>query len=202
MNVPPWHLPTPKPARGPLHCSARTCLERLEERITPTTANITASPFPITVNNPNAHANLSLERTAQPLASPVSPANDGSSVSGGTAAQAPTLFQAWQSLFIDGASLETQRLFYKFVENIDEFPLGSTLADSIAKAAASGINFNAVMALSQSLAGFKDQLPDALFADIEFNLQFAGPFGLAVGVAGASAANQAVQIQPMSSPSS
>jgi hypothetical protein len=105
-------------------------------------------------------------------------------------------------LFLDGASLEVQRLFYKFVDNIDEFPLGSTLPDAIAKAAASGIDFNAVMALNRSLESVKPQFPDTLLADIEFNLQYAGPFGLAVGVAGASAANQAVQIQPMASPSS
>jgi hypothetical protein len=95
-----------------------------------------------------------------------------------------------------------QRLFYKFVDNIDEFPLGSTLPDAIAKAAASGIDFNGVMALNQSLARFKDQLPNTLFADIQFNLQYAGSFGLAVGVAGASAANQAVQIHSMPPPSS
>ncbi len=207
MNISAWRRPT------------QTRLERLEDRITPTAHNVTASLFPIAVttptlqgttrpvgvtppNGPSSNNLLDLgARKAQPLASPVSPTADNSS-GGGTTTPIPTMTQAWQSLFIDGAALETQRLFYQFVQDVDEFPLGSTLTDSIAKAAASGIDFNAVLALNQFISSFKDQLPDALFADIEFNLQYAGPFGLAVGVAGASAANQAAQIHSMPSSSS
>ena len=202
MNVPPWHHPTP-PRR-----LARPYLECLEDRITPSTHNLSSTGTPWSAGATLAYSHASANpldigaRKAQPLASPVSPTGGSSSGSGGATPPVPTMFQAWQSLFIDGASLETQRLLYQFVQNIDEFPLGSTLTDSIAKAAASGFDFNAILALNQLLARFTDQFPSSLISDVEFNLQYAGPLGLAVGMAGASAANQAVQIHPAPSPSS
>jgi hypothetical protein len=106
----------------------------------------------------------------------------------------PSLFQALLSLSIDGATLELVNLQFEFVDNIDEFPLGSTIPDAEAKAAAAGVNFDAVLSLAESLGRLTGRGLESALSDIHANLPFAGPFGLFPVLAGAQAALQAVQL--------
>jgi hypothetical protein len=79
------------------------------------------------------------------------------------------------------------------VSNIDEFGIvPSVQADAEAKAAAAGVNFDAALSLLQVLGRFRTL--DTVGADIQFNLLYAGPFGMAAVRAGVQAVSQAVQL--------
>ena len=120
-------------------------------------------------------------------------------------AQPPNQFLALVSLAVDGAYLETFNLITGFVTNnganagaLDIFGLvPSVTADAAARAAAAGVNFNALMSLNQFLGSLRisgDRNPlEQTTADIQFNAQFAGPFTLFALKAGADAALHAVQ---------
>jgi hypothetical protein len=117
----------------------------------------------------------------------------------------PNPFQALLSLSIDGAYLETFNLLTVFVTNfgrnagdLDRFGLvPSVTADASARAAAAGVNFDALMSLNQFLGSLRisgEANPlEVTVADIQFNAPSAGPFTLFALKAGADAALQAVQ---------
>ncbi|SRR5581483_2101295 len=122
--------------------------------------------------------------------------------------QPPSVFQASLSLAIDGAFLKTFNLINDYVSNfgaspgaIDEFGVvPSITTDASARAAAAGVNFNALMSLNGFLGSLRmsaEGTPiEVALADIQSNLPFAGPFGPFALIAGADAALQAVQQPP------
>jgi hypothetical protein len=112
----------------------------------------------------------------------------------------PSLPQAMLSLSVDGAVLQLTNLQFEFVDNIDEFGIvPSVTTDAEAKAAAAGINFDAVLSLTETLDTLTGRNFLTVGADIDFNLPHAGPFGLFALFAGSQSALQAVQSQPPSS---
>lgn len=131
--------------------------------------------------------------------------------SAGAVAQPPSQFQALLSLSIDGAYLETFNLITGFVTNnganagaLDIFGIvPSVTTDASARAAAAGINFNALMSLNRFLGSLRTSGEvnpiQGTMADIQSNLPFAGPFALPALKTGADAALQAVQ-QPVTTP--
>jgi hypothetical protein len=107
----------------------------------------------------------------------------------------PSLFQALLSLYVDGATLELVNLQFEFVDNIDELGIvPSVTTDAEKKAAAAGINFDAVLSLAENLGRLTGRSLTTAQADIPANLPFAGPFGLPAVAAGAQAVLQAVQL--------
>jgi hypothetical protein len=117
----------------------------------------------------------------------------------------PSPFQAVQSLVIDAAYLETFNLINAYVTNfgsnpgaLDEFGfVPSVTTDANARAAAAGINFNTLMSVNAFLGSFLTSegvdIPGGALSDIQFNLPYAGAFGLLAVKAGVDAALQAVQ---------
>ncbi len=125
--------------------------------------------------------------------------------SAGAVAQPPSQLQAALSLSIDGAYLETFNLLTGFVTNngasagaLDIFGIvPSVTTDASARAAAAGINFNALMSLNEFLGMLRTSgdvtALEGTMADIQSNLPLAGPFALPALKTGADAALQAVQ---------
>jgi hypothetical protein len=179
---------------------SRPYLEMLEERTVPT-ALYTGAGAVLTAT-PNAmlgfpQANVHPAASNGPSRLDLVPVSN-TSTNSGTTTTAPSQFQALLSLYIDGAFLEAESIPNQFVSNIDEFGIvPSVQADATAQAAAAGINFDAALSLLQALGHLRTL--DNVVPDIQFNLPYAGPFGMAAVLAGSQAALQAVQLSPSSS---
>jgi hypothetical protein len=143
---------------------------------------------------------VSARRRVRPCLEPLEDRVTPAAVAPAMPAAPPSLPQALFSLSLDGAALQLANLQFEFVDNIDEFGIvPSVTTDAQAKAAAAGINFDAVMSLTVALGNLTGRSFLTAGADIDFNLPSAGPLGLFALHAGSQAAVQAVQLQPSSS---